>query len=78
MEPGLRLPVPGKQGCWAVSSYSTSFLEAPVRYILQCRILEDFASFISFGSEAVQAREITYEPSSCRAKGLPQEKTRDH
>lgn len=65
------------QGCWAISSCSPSFPEALAGDRLQCSDPEDFASFISFGLESVQARGITYKPSSCQAKALPQEKTKD-
>lgn len=50
----------------------------PQQGLLQRSDPGDSASFISFGSQLVQAREITYKPSSCRAKALPQEKTKDH
>jgi len=42
-----------------VGSCSTPFLEALAGDILQCSDLEDFGSFISFGWESAQDREIT-------------------
>lgn len=58
-KPRPLLSAPSKQGCQAVGSCSTVFLEAPAGDTLQYSDWEDFASFISFGSESVQAREIT-------------------
>lgn len=64
MEPGL---------CWDAASAPHPFWR-PQQGLWQHSDPGDSASFISFGLQSVQDREVTQNPSSCQAKALPQEK----